>query len=78
MFGRTQNLEIFLSRLVSFQISIVSQEPILFNCSVEENIAYGFDGEASFTDIENAAVSTLQVSFFLHFLLCSLAHRAIQ
>jgi ABC-type multidrug transport system fused ATPase/permease subunit len=60
------------------QISIVSQEPILFNCSVEENIAYGFDGEASFTDIENAAVSTLQVSFFLHFLLCSLAHRAIQ
>ncbi|KAL9281690.1 ABC transporter B family member 27 [Arabidopsis thaliana] len=37
------------------QISIVSQEPILFNCSVEENIAYGFDGEASFTDIENAA-----------------------
>ncbi|CAL9224289.1 unnamed protein product [Arabidopsis halleri] len=37
------------------QISIVSQEPILFNCSVEENIAYGFDGEASFSDIENAA-----------------------
>lgn len=37
------------------QISIVSQEPILFNCSVEENIAYGFDGEASLSDIENAA-----------------------
>ncbi|KAF8098422.1 hypothetical protein N665_0267s0007 [Sinapis alba] len=37
------------------QISIVSQEPILFNCSVEENIAYGFDVEASLSDIENAA-----------------------
>uniref|UniRef100_A0A1J3JQQ8 ABC transporter B family member 27 n=1 Tax=Noccaea caerulescens TaxID=107243 RepID=A0A1J3JQQ8_NOCCA len=37
------------------QISIVSQEPILFNCSVEENIAYGFDGEASLSDIENAS-----------------------
>ncbi|XP_077222619.1 transporter associated with antigen processing protein 2 [Tasmannia lanceolata] len=37
------------------QISIVSQEPVLFNCSVEENIAYGYDGKASSTDIENAA-----------------------
>ncbi|KAG1347775.1 ABC transporter B family member 25, partial [Cocos nucifera] len=37
------------------QVSIVSQEPVLFNCSVEENIAYGFDGKASSTDIENAA-----------------------
>lgn len=39
------------------KISIVSQEPVLFNCSIEENIAYGFDGKASSTDIENAAVS---------------------
>ncbi|XP_059449915.1 ABC transporter B family member 27-like [Corylus avellana] len=37
------------------KISIVSQEPVLFNCSVEENIAYGFNGKASFTDIENVA-----------------------
>ncbi|KAL6584105.1 ABC transporter B member 25 [Orobanche minor] len=37
------------------KISIVSQEPVLFNCSIEENIAYGFDGKASTTDIENAA-----------------------
>ncbi|KAH7673375.1 Peptide-transporting ATPase protein [Dioscorea alata] len=37
------------------KVSIVSQEPILFNCSVEENIAYGFDGKASSTEIENAA-----------------------
>ncbi|KAK2986305.1 hypothetical protein RJ640_021874 [Escallonia rubra] len=36
-------------------ISIVSQEPVLFNCSVEENIAYGFDGKASSLDIENVA-----------------------
>ncbi|KAM0937504.1 putative bacterial ABC-type protein transporter [Dioscorea sansibarensis] len=37
------------------KVSIVSQEPVLFNCSVEENIAYGFDGKASSTEIENAA-----------------------
>ncbi|XP_047971285.1 ABC transporter B family member 25 [Salvia hispanica] len=37
------------------KISIVSQEPVLFNCSIEENIAYGLDGKASSADIENAA-----------------------
>ncbi|XP_059452732.1 ABC transporter B family member 27-like [Corylus avellana] len=37
------------------KISIVSQEPVLFNCSVEENIAYGFNGKASFTDIETVS-----------------------
>ncbi|KAK6913360.1 ABC transporter-like, ATP-binding domain [Dillenia turbinata] len=37
------------------KISIVSQEPVLFNCSVEENIAFGLDGNSSITDIENAA-----------------------
>ncbi|XP_076914611.1 ABC transporter B family member 25-like [Bidens hawaiensis] len=37
------------------RISIVSQEPILFNCSIEENIAYGLDGKASEEEIENAA-----------------------
>ncbi|KAH6807720.1 transporter associated with antigen processing protein 2, partial [Perilla frutescens var. frutescens] len=37
------------------KVSIVSQEPVLFNCSIEENIAYGFDGKASAADIENAA-----------------------
>lgn len=37
------------------KISIVSQEPVLFNCSIEENISYGFDGKASSDDIENAA-----------------------
>ncbi|KAK1274202.1 ABC transporter B family member 25 [Acorus gramineus] len=37
------------------QVSIVSQEPVLFNCSIEENIAYGLDGKANSTDIENAA-----------------------
>ncbi|KAI5660035.1 hypothetical protein M9H77_28828 [Catharanthus roseus] len=37
------------------KISIVSQEPVLFNCSIEENIAYGLEGKASYTDIENAA-----------------------
>lgn len=37
------------------KISIVSQEPVLFNCSIEENIAYGFDGKASDSDIEKVA-----------------------
>ncbi|KAA8541054.1 hypothetical protein F0562_025017 [Nyssa sinensis] len=37
------------------KISIVSQEPVLFNCSIEENIAYGLEGKASSIDVENAA-----------------------
>lgn len=37
------------------KVSIVSQEPVLFNCSIEENIAYGLGGKASMSDIENAA-----------------------
>lgn len=37
------------------KISIVSQEPVLFNCTIEENIAYGFDGKASDSEIENVA-----------------------
>nr|BAX39015.1 half-size ABC transporter [Fagopyrum esculentum] len=37
------------------KISIVSQEPTLFNCTIEQNIAYGLSGKASITDIENAA-----------------------
>ncbi|KAJ6435145.1 hypothetical protein OIU84_000380 [Salix udensis] len=37
------------------KISIVSQEPVLFNCSIKENIAYGCEGKASSVDIENAA-----------------------
>ncbi|XP_062145343.1 ABC transporter B family member 27-like [Alnus glutinosa] len=37
------------------KISIVSQEPVLFNCSVEENIAYGFNGKARSTDIQTVA-----------------------
>ncbi|KAG6498264.1 hypothetical protein ZIOFF_046176 [Zingiber officinale] len=37
------------------KVSIVSQEPVLFNCSIEENIAYGFDGKATVSEIENAA-----------------------
>ncbi|TYH61837.1 hypothetical protein ES332_D07G078900v1 [Gossypium tomentosum] len=37
------------------KISIVSQEPVLFNCSIEKNIAYGCEGRVNITDIENAA-----------------------
>ncbi|XP_019157059.1 PREDICTED: ABC transporter B family member 25-like [Ipomoea nil] len=37
------------------KISIVSQEPVLFNCSIQENIAYGFEGSTSSDVVENAA-----------------------
>ncbi|KAK8573896.1 hypothetical protein V6N13_096827 [Hibiscus sabdariffa] len=37
------------------KISIVSQEPVLFNCSIVENIAYGCEGQADINEIENAA-----------------------
>ncbi|KAI3768504.1 hypothetical protein L2E82_19231 [Cichorium intybus] len=37
------------------KVSIVSQEPVLFNCSIEDNIAYGFDGKASSSEIETVA-----------------------
>lgn len=37
----------------------MSQEPVLFNCSIEENIAYGFNGKASSSDVETVAVSML-------------------
>ncbi|PPS08939.1 hypothetical protein GOBAR_AA11711 [Gossypium barbadense] len=37
------------------KISIVSQEPVLFNCSIEKNIAYGCEGRVNITNIENAA-----------------------
>lgn len=37
------------------KISIVSQEPVLFNCSVLENIAYGSDGKATSEEVEKVA-----------------------
>ncbi|XP_022751947.1 ABC transporter B family member 27-like [Durio zibethinus] len=37
------------------KVSIVSQEPVVFNCSVEENIAYGFNGKVSSAEIEYVA-----------------------
>ncbi|KAE8816522.1 tonoplast ABC transporter IDI7 [Hordeum vulgare] len=37
-------------------VSIVSQEPTLFNCPIEENIAYGLEGKASSADVENATM----------------------
>lgn len=37
------------------QVSIVSQEPLLFNCSIEDNIAYGLDDKSNLVDVENAS-----------------------
>lgn len=36
-------------------IAVVSQEPVLFNCSIRENIVYGIEEEVKQTDIEKAA-----------------------
>jgi subfamily B ATP-binding cassette protein MsbA len=44
------------------QIAIVTQEPILFNDSIKNNIAYG-NPNASFTDIENAAQAAYAYDF---------------
>ncbi|XP_062574024.1 ATP-dependent translocase ABCB1-like isoform X1 [Saccostrea cucullata] len=43
-----------LSRLRSF-ISVVSQEPILFDCSIRENISYGVDSDVGMDDVIEAA-----------------------
>ncbi|KAK4567982.1 hypothetical protein RGQ29_003658 [Quercus rubra] len=49
--------------------SIVSQEPVLFNCSIEENIAYGFDGNVNSIDLENVAVRFNIISYPVSYLL---------
>ena len=43
-----------LNRLRSF-ISVVSQEPILFDCSIRENISYGLDSDVGMDDVIEAA-----------------------
>ncbi|GJX30677.1 hypothetical protein Tco_0240532 [Tanacetum coccineum] len=43
------------------QLSIMSQEPVLFNSSIEDNISYGFDGKASTFDIKKVAVRFLPI-----------------
>ncbi|KAI8800535.1 P-loop containing nucleoside triphosphate hydrolase protein [Cladochytrium replicatum] len=37
------------------QLGVVGQEPILFNRTIEDNIAYGCGDEVSFEDVQNAA-----------------------
>ncbi|KAJ6856689.1 ABC transporter B family member 25-like isoform X3 [Populus alba x Populus x berolinensis] len=49
------------------KISIVSQEPVLFNCSIEDNIAYGCEGKVSSMDIENAAKMANAHDFIANF-----------
>ena len=36
-------------------ISVVSQEPVLFNCSIRDNISYGLDTEVPMADVIAAA-----------------------
>ncbi|XP_039030565.1 ABC transporter B family member 25-like [Hibiscus syriacus] len=49
------------------KISIVSQEPILFNCSIEENIAYGCEGQADINDIGNTPKMANALEFISKF-----------
>lgn len=46
--------ELHLHKMRSF-ISVVSQEPILFNCSIRDNIAYGLEETAGMDDVITAA-----------------------
>jgi len=49
-----------------FQIAIVTQEPILFNDTIRNNIAYGRP-DASFEEIENAAKAAFAHDFIVNF-----------
>ncbi|KAI5556531.1 hypothetical protein BDE02_18G042300 [Populus trichocarpa] len=42
-------------------------EPVLFNCSIEDNIAYGCEGKVSSMDIENAAKMANAHDFIANF-----------
>ncbi|KAG8477194.1 hypothetical protein CXB51_030920 [Gossypium anomalum] len=48
-----RKVESFL--LIFLNVSIVSQEPVLFNCSIEENIGYGVNGKVGKTVIQYVA-----------------------
>ncbi|GFZ13669.1 ATP binding cassette subfamily B4 [Actinidia rufa] len=48
------NLKEFQLKWIREKISLVSQEPVLFTCSIKENIAYGKDG-ATLEEIKAAA-----------------------
>ncbi|KAF6170688.1 hypothetical protein GIB67_015640 [Kingdonia uniflora] len=50
------------------KISIISQEPVLFNCSVEENIAYRLEGKATSADVKNVAKMANAYEFISNFL----------
>lgn len=47
---KTMNLKYLRS-----QMALVSQEPILFNCSIKENIVYGIEGKVDDSEIEKVA-----------------------
>lgn len=47
---KTMNLKYLRS-----QMALVSQEPVLFNCNIKENIIYGMEGKVDDSEIEKVA-----------------------
>ncbi|GFQ83988.1 ATP-dependent translocase ABCB1 [Trichonephila clavata] len=47
-------------------MALVSQEPVLFNCSIKENIVYGIEEKVSDSDIEKAAITANIHDFIVH------------
>jgi ABC-type multidrug transport system fused ATPase/permease subunit len=46
-------------------LSVVSQEPILFDCSIRENVTYGLQGDVPMADVI-AACRTANIHEFIH------------
>nr|XP_042899922.1 uncharacterized protein LOC107456703 [Parasteatoda tepidariorum] len=49
------DIKIMNLKYLRSQMSLVSQEPTLFNCSIKDNIIYGIEGKVNQADIEKAA-----------------------
>ncbi|GIY25672.1 multidrug resistance protein pgp-1 [Caerostris darwini] len=58
---KTMNLKYLRSLM-----ALVSQEPVLFNCSIKENIIYGIEDKVSQADIEDAARTANIHDFIIH------------
>lgn len=58
-----ENIEKFNIKKLRPQISILSQEPVLFSGTIKDNISYGF--KATDKDIEDATIKAQAIDFIL-------------